>query len=101
MKIQHLESTIQKVRKTIKSRVAPTAQAVSLPTRTKGKRVEVGKGGQEIGKWTGFSHFETALTHLFPHDSTQVVDFPRMYDVRTFWGGPEIGFSRPKREVMI
>jgi len=43
-------------------------------------------GGQEVGKWTGFSHFETALTHLFPHDSTQVVDFPRMYVVSIFRG---------------
>jgi len=31
---------------------------------------EVGKGGQKVGKWTGFSHLETALTRLFPGDST-------------------------------
>src|SRR5882724_4949068 len=48
--------------------------------------VQQGKGGQGVGKWTGFSHFETALTHLFPHDSTQVVDFPRMYVVSIFRG---------------
>jgi hypothetical protein len=49
------------------------------------KRAEVGKGDLEIGKsWniyrlaTGFSHFETALTRLFPPNSTQVVDFPRI-----------------------
>ena len=48
------------------------------------KRVEVGKGGCEIGKWCSFSHFETALTHLFPHDSAQVVDFPHICNVRVF-----------------
>jgi len=31
-----------------------------------GGRVEVGKGQQEVEKWTGFSHLETALTRLFP-----------------------------------
>ncbi len=51
------------------------------------KRAEVGKGGQEMGKWRSFSHFETALTHLFPHYSTQVVDFPRMTVVSIFWEG--------------
>ena len=55
------------------------------------KRAEVGKGDLEIGKsWniyrlaTGFSHFETALTRLFPHKSTQVVDFPHLAMVRVF-----------------
>src|SRR5882724_10222817 len=50
-----------------------------------GRWVQLGKGGWMAGKWTGFSHIETALTHLFPEVSTQVVDFPRMYDVRLFW----------------
>jgi len=54
-----------------------------------GKRVDVGKGGQTNGKWTGFSHFETALTRLFQHDSTQVVDFPHLAHVRLFLGGVE------------
>jgi len=54
-----------------------------------GRRVDLGKGGQKVGKWTGFSHFETPLTHLFPHDSTQVVDFPRIEHGRLFWGGAE------------
>ena len=35
-----------------------------------GRRVDLGKGGRVVGKRTGFSHFETALTHLFPGDST-------------------------------
>ena len=61
----------------------------SFRTRTMGKRVDVGKGGLEMGKWTGFSHFETALTRLFQHDSTQVVDFPHLAHVRLFWGGAE------------
>jgi len=50
---------------------------------------------------TGFSHFETPLTRLFPHKSTQVVDFPRLAMVRLFWGGVENGFSIPNREVLI
>jgi len=33
-----------------------------------GTRAYLGKGGQELGKWTGFSHFETAFIHLFPHN---------------------------------
>jgi hypothetical protein len=39
---------------------------------------------QEIGKWCSFSHLETALTRLFPHKSTQVVDFPHLGYVRHF-----------------
>jgi len=31
---------------------------------------EVGKGGQKVGKWNGFSHLEPALTRLFPDNST-------------------------------
>jgi hypothetical protein len=38
------------------------------------------------GKRTGFSRLETALTRLFPHKSTQVVDFPRMAMVSIFSG---------------
>ena len=53
------------------------------------KRVEVGKGGCEIGKWRSFSHFETTFSHLFPHNSTQVVDFPHLAHVRLFWEGAE------------
>jgi hypothetical protein len=49
-------------------------------------RTAVRKSGRLAGKWTGFSHFATALTRLFPRKSTQVVDFPRMYDVSVFWG---------------
>ena len=49
------------------------------------KRVEVGKGGCEIGKWRSFSHFETVFSHLFPHNSTQVVDFPHLGVVSIFW----------------
>src|SRR5882724_8740317 len=52
--------------------------------RWDGNRGEVGKGGQVAGKRTGFSRIETVLTRLFPHNSTQVVDFQRMYAVRVF-----------------
>ena len=66
-----------------------------------GKRVKLGKGGQEIGKWRSFSHFETALTRLFPLVSTQVVDFQHLAMVSIFCDGHEIGFSRLSREVAI
>src|SRR6266478_5817585 len=49
-----------------------------------GKRMQVGKGGRGLGKWTGFSRFENTLTRLFPHNSTQVVDFPHKATVRLF-----------------
>jgi hypothetical protein len=54
-----------------------------VPTKSQ-KRSKLGKGGQWMGKWTGFSHFEPALTRLGPDDSMQVVDFPRMYTVSVF-----------------
>jgi len=54
-----------------------------------GGRVEVGKGGQKVGKWIGFSHLETAFSHLFPRFSTQVVDFPHLAMVSIFWGGTQ------------
>ena len=39
-------------------------KAVSFPTRTTAKRVEMGKGGCEIGKRRSFSHLETAFSHI-------------------------------------
>jgi len=65
------------------------------------KRVKLGKGGREIGKWRSFSHIETALTRLFPRFSTQVVDFPHICTVRLFSEGFKNGFSEPNREGMI
>ena len=61
-----------------------------------GKRMQVGKGGRGLGKWTGFSRFETTLTRLFPQNSTQVVDFPHKATVRLFW---ERGFYRRGAET--
>jgi len=58
-----------------------------------GMRVNLGKGGQVVGKWTGFSHIEPASTRLFPHNSTQVVDFPRMYAARVFLRGVKFSFQ--------
>ncbi len=49
-----------------------------------GKRVGVGKGGQEVGKWTRFARLEPGSTRLGPDVSTQVVDFPCICDVRLF-----------------
>jgi hypothetical protein len=60
-----------------------------------------GGGGQETGKWCSFSHFETALTRLFPRFSTQVVDFPHLVVVRLFSEGHEIGFSDKVGEVGV
>jgi len=54
-----------------------------------GKWVKVEKGGCETGKWRSFSHLETGFSRLFPHKSTQVVDFPRMAMVSIFWEGVE------------
>jgi hypothetical protein len=52
--------------------------------RRSGKDVFTALSGWEIGKWCSFSHLETALTRLFPHKSTQVVDFPHLGVVRHF-----------------
>jgi hypothetical protein len=46
-----------------------------------------GRGGWVVRKWTGFSHLETAFSHLFPHNSTQVVDFPHLAMVSIFCEG--------------
>jgi len=75
--------------KLMKSRIREP-EAVSFRTGTMEKRAEVGKGGQEIGKWCSFSHLETTLTRLFQHNSTQVVDFPHLSTVRFFWGRYEM-----------
>ena len=47
-------------------------------------RVNLGKGEQEVLKGTGFAHIESASTRLGPDNSTQVVDFPCMYEMKTF-----------------
>jgi hypothetical protein len=56
-------------------------------------RAFTGLRGQEIGKWCNFFHLAPASTRLFPHKSTQVVDFPHIEYVRLFWEGVRIGFS--------
>ena len=56
-----------------------------------GKRVDLGKCGPVVGKWCSFSHFRTALPHLFPHKSTQVVDFPHLAKVSQAGFGTIIG----------
>ena len=62
-----------------------TSEAGSYGQRWVGKWANLGKGGRLAGEWTGFSHFETPLTRLFPLDSTQVVDFPLLSQLRVFW----------------
>jgi len=54
--------------------------------RWAGRRVNLGKGGQVLGKRTGFAHVEPALTRLRPGKSTQVVDFPHLSVVKLFSG---------------
>jgi hypothetical protein len=66
-----------------------------------GRRGFTGVSGPEMGKACNFYCLATGLTRLFPHKSTQVVDFPRIAYVRLFWGGAEIGFSVPTSEVVI
>ena len=58
-----------------------------------GRRAFPTLGGQEVGKWCSFSHVAAASTRLFPHNSTQVVDFPHLAMVRLFSEGHGIGFS--------
>jgi len=48
------------------------------------------RGGWVVGKWTGFSHLETAFSHLFPHKSTQVVDFQHLSRLRAFLGAVKL-----------
>ena len=52
--------------------------AGEINERRAGKRGFTALSGREVVKWTGFSHFETALTRLGPDKSTQVVDFPHL-----------------------
>src|SRR5882672_744168 len=76
-------------------RINCVAAAGLRHSRAPGKRR--GENRVEVGKWcnffrlvTGFYRVETALTRLFPLDSTQVVDFPCIYAASNFWGNPEI-----------
>jgi hypothetical protein len=78
--------------KEAKKEAGKEPEAGGCGKRWVGMRTNSGLSGQEVGKRTGFSHFETGLTCLFPHISTQVVDFPRMYDVRAFLRGRKFGF---------
>jgi len=55
--------------------------------RRGGRRPDPGLTGEQMGKWTGFSRIKPALTRLFPHVSTQVVDFPHLNAVSIFSGG--------------
>jgi len=54
--------------------------------RRVGRRVYVGKGGRHVVGGTVFSH-------LFPPDSTQVVDFPHLSAVRVFWISVKFDFQ--------
>src|SRR5882724_3042198 len=47
-------------------------------TRRVERRGFTALSGWEAGERTGFSHIVAGSTRLFPHVSTQVVDFPRI-----------------------
>jgi hypothetical protein len=116
-RIQHPENRIQKAESAygVEDVAGGTPTAAIGTVAVPGNRREAGGSGKrryasyaftalsgcEIGKWCSFSHFETALTRLFPRKSTQVVDFPCMYDVRLFGEGLKNGFSALKREVAL
>ncbi len=70
-----------------------TGGVIRSGPRRYANRAFTGLSGREVGKATDFDRLATALTRLFPHDSTQVVDFPHLAVVRRFWDGPEIGFG--------
>jgi len=96
---EHRGRVNREPRETISARQRAEVGAVRRPCLVKavggGKRW-VGRwvistlSGHKAGKWCSFSHLETGLTHLFPHKSTQVVDFPHICTVRLFWGSPEM-----------
>jgi hypothetical protein len=65
----------------------PKAMEDCVRKRWVGKWVDPGQDGKMEGKRTGFSHMAPALTRLFPHVSTQVVDFPHKATARFFWSG--------------
>ena len=75
--------------KEAKKRAGREPEAGASGKRWAGRSTEVGKGGQEVGKQTGFSHFATGFSHLFPDDSMQVVDFPHLACVRLFREGED------------
>jgi hypothetical protein len=111
-RIQHPEYRIQKVETTYGSEdVAggtPTAATGTLlrSEATEGgasvmkKRSGAGKGGWEIGKRCNFFHLKTALTRLFPHKSTQVVDFPHLAVVSQAELGTNMGKPRKNHRGM-
>jgi len=82
--------------KAIPARRSYLVKAVGGGKRWVGKRVNLGKGGCEIGKWRSFSHLKTGLTRLFPRFSTQVVDFPHLAHLSIFW---EEGFHHRETEA--
>ena len=85
-RIQNIESRRPKI--PARSEHRPPAagrKAVAAGRSLVGKRVKLGKGGQEAGKWTGFAHIAPASTRLGPDNSTQVVDFPHLAHVSLFW----------------
>ena len=75
-RIQHPEYRIQKVENAPRGKVAAGGTGFTFGTMT--------RSGRDVGKWCSFSHFETRSSRLFPHKSTQVVDFPRICALSVF-----------------
>jgi hypothetical protein len=78
-------------------------KTVSMRVNITRRRLGVGKGGCEIKKWCSFSHLKTALTRLFPHKSTQVVDFPHLAMVSQAELGTNVGKAekKPQRQAKL
>ena len=64
----------------------PDSELNRRELRKRRSGVSLGKGGMEARKWTG-------LSHLFPHDSMQVVDFPHIGVAGVFWGSLKFDFQ--------
>lgn len=80
-----------------------TREASPDGKRRFGRRGFAGLSGCEAIKRTGCYRVITGSNRLFPHISTQVVDFPHLGIVRVFWGGlkyDDLSCDRPRR-IMI
>src|SRR6266481_6666868 len=82
---EHREPGVAKVHGGQRSVRPTTSEAGAGGKRWVGKWAKLGKGDRMVGKRTGFSHLETALTRLFPDVSTQVVAFPLLSQLSVFW----------------
>jgi hypothetical protein len=64
-----------------------TGEAGPCEKRRYANRAFTGLSGCRVGYFTGFYRIGARCHRLFPHKSTQVVDFPRITMARLFWEG--------------